>query len=114
MALGVDWVRVKFEFALGKVLSWYVSILLMITYRKTSGVARMKGRDEEDTCLFLAVPRFARRMIVMLVRPEMPVIVAAIYWRGIMRSAMPWHIAAEEAWKAICSVIGNFRRRDGA
>ena len=113
VALGVDWVRVKFEFALGRVLRWYISILLLITYRKTFGVARMKGRDEGDTRLFLAVPRFTRRMKVILMRPKMPVIIAAIYWGSVTSPATPWHFEAEEAWRAICLVIGNFRIRGG-
>ena len=88
VTLGVDWVRVKLEFALGKVLSWHVSILVMITYGKTFGVARMKGRNEGDTCLSLAVPRFTRRMMVISMRSEMPMIVAAIYWGGVTRLAI--------------------------
>ena len=47
MALGIDWVRVKFKCALGRVLSWYVSILVMITYRKVLEVAEMKGGMRE-------------------------------------------------------------------
>ena len=114
MALGVDWVRVKFEFAVGEALLWYVSILQMITYRNTFGVGGMKGRDEGDTCLFHAVPRVTRWMIVILMRHEMPVIIAAIYWGGVMRLAKPRHFEAGEAWRAICSVIGNLRGRRGA
>ena len=111
VALGVDWVRAKFEFALGKVLSWYVSNLMMITYRKTLGFARTKGRDEGNTCLLPAVPRFTRRMIVILVRNEMPVILAAVDWGSFTRLAIRWHFEADEAWGAIRSVIGNFRGR---
>lgn len=111
VALGVDWVRVSFEFALIERLLWYVSILLMIMYKKTFGVGGMKGRNGGDTCLLLAVPRFTRRVIVFPSRLEMPVIAAAIYWGGVRRLAVPWHFEAQEAWRAICLVIGNFRGR---
>ena len=110
VALGVDRVRVKFEFALGKVLSCYISILLMNTYTQAFGVGGMKGRNGGDTCFFLVVPRLTGRIIVILMRPEMPVIIAAIYWGSVIRSATPWHFEAE-AWRAIYSVIGNCRRR---
>ena len=107
VALGVDWVRVSFKFALIERLLWYVSILLMNMYKKTFGVGGMKGRNGGDTCLFLAVPQFT----VFPSRLEMPVIAAAIYWGGGRRLAMPWHFEAEQAWRAICLAIGNFRGR---
>ena len=41
-------------------------------------------------------------MIVMLMRLEMPVIIAAIYWGGVTRLAIRCHFEAEDAWRAIC------------
>ena len=73
----------------------------------------MEVRDEGETCLFREVPRLMPRMIVILVRPEMPVIAAAVYWGGFMRLATPRHVAGEEAWNAICSMIGSFRKSGG-